>query len=301
MIKVEIFVVALCTIFFSCLNVNKSDGAESKSPSFKPLNIIVILDTSNRISKESHPRQVERDIKIVKEIITQFSEVVKGHIERGDRLEYDSRLEIVIPDQPSVPTISLEITEKLAIKDQKGKDKRGHTSIKSIHDDLENQGKALLDAMPRVYEFVEKHKQTGSDIWKWFRYEAEDYLSADHRNRIICISDGYLDFDKNIEVERSEGTYMIVEELRDDPNCINKIRNGEGLLPIGKNFSHYNVRFLMLEIVLRSENNSGAPYQRDFEIIREYWETWLKSMEIESAEFMERGSHPGRKIESYFK
>lgn len=297
MTKVKIFVVALCTTFFSFLNVNTLEGKESKSP-FEPFNIIVILDTSNRISKEKHPGQMERDIKIVKEIINQFNEVVKKHIERSDRLEYDSRLEIVIPDQPSAPTIPLEITEKLIIKDQ-----RGHTSIAGIHKDLENQTKVLLDAMSKLYEFVEKKiveehkKQTGSDIWKWFQDQARDHLLVDHQNLIICISDGYLDFDKYIEKNRSTDTYMQVEELRNDLNWKDNIVH---LSPITGNFSNYNVKFLMLEIVLRRDKD-GAPYQKDFDIIREYWKTWLKSMSIESPDFIERGPHPGRKIESYFK
>ena len=290
MTKGTIFI-TVCAVFFSFLNVNILGGKESKSP-FKPFNIIVILDTSNRISKEKHPGQVERDIKIVKEIITQFNEVVKKHIERSDRLEYHSRLEIVIPDQPSAPTIPLEITEKLIIKDQ-----RDHTSIAGIHKDLENQTKVLLDAMSKLYEFVEEHqKQTGSDIWKWFQDQAKDHLLVDHQNLIFCISDGYLDFDDYIEKNRSTDTYMQVEELRNDLDWKDNIIH---LSPIMGNLSNYNVKFLMLEIVLRRDKK-GAPYQKDFEIIREYWKTWLKSMNIESPDFIERGPHPGRKIESYF-
>lgn len=299
MTKVKIFVV-LGAVFFSFLNVNTSDGEKSKSPP-KPVNIIVILDTSDRVSKKKHSDQVERDKKIVKEIITQFNEVVKEHIEKGDELKYDSRLDIVIPNQPSVPMIPWDITEKLTIKDRKGKDKRGHTSIAGIHDDLEKQGKALLDAMSELYDFVGEHNQTGSDIWEWFRSEAKDYLSADHQNLIICISDGYLDFDKKIEAKRTKGTYMQVGKLRDDPDWKQKIHNSDGLLPIGQDFNHYNVKFLMLEIALRSEKATGVPYQKDFDIIREYWKTWLKLMRIESTNFIKRGSHPGRQIESYFK
>ena len=295
MTKVKIFV-TVCAVFFSFLNVNTLDGKESKSPPFKPLNIVVILDTSDRVSKKKHPGQVERDTKIVKEIITQFKVVVKEHIEKSDKLKYDSRLDIVIPNQPSVPIIPWEVTEKLTIKGE-----GEHSSIKSIHDDLEKQGKVLFDAMPELYEFVKKHKQTGSDIWEWFRSEAKDYLSADHQNLIICISDGYLNFDKNIEAKRFKGTYMQVEKLRGDPDWKEKINSSDGLLPIEKDFSRYNAKFLMLEIALRREKDSGVPYQKDFEIIREYWKTWLKSMGIESTDFIKRGRPPGRTIESYFK
>ena len=292
MAKAKLFVVALCAIFFSLSNVNISDGAESKLPSFEPINVIIILDTSDRISEQKNSGQMVRDIEIVKKIIREFNNIVEKHIDKSDRLEYHSRLDIVIPDQPSVPPIPLEIMDKLTIEDPEE-----YTSYEEIMDDMKNQGKTLLDTMPKLYQLVVKHKQTGSDIWKWFKYEAKDYLSADHQNLIICISDGYLNFDKNIEARRVKGTFMEVEKLRNDPDRI----RSEGLLSIGKDFSSYNAKFLMLELALRSENESGVPYQKDLEIIREYWNTWLKSMGIEKTDFVEQGRPVARKIQSFFK
>ena len=74
--KMKIFVV-ICAVFFSLLNVNKSDGKELKSSPSHVLNVIVILDTSDRVSKKKHPDQMKRDIEIVEEIVTQFEEVVE--------------------------------------------------------------------------------------------------------------------------------------------------------------------------------------------------------------------------------
>ena len=68
--KMKIFVV-VCAVFFSLLNVNKSDGQESVLPNV--LNIIVILDTSDRTR---HPGQIERDIAIIKAIVTQFEKLL---------------------------------------------------------------------------------------------------------------------------------------------------------------------------------------------------------------------------------
>ena len=44
---------------------------------------------------------------------------------------------------------------------------------------------------------------------------------------------------------------MRVHELHNDPNWKPKILDGEGLKPIGKDFSPYNVKFLMLEMHLK--------------------------------------------------
>ena len=280
--KMKIFVVVYA-VFFSLLNVNKSDGQESASPNV--LNIIVILDTSDRVSPEKHPNQEKHDIRIVKEIVTQFEKVVEKHILQADELAYEDSLTIVVPNQPGVPSVSWEIMEKLTIEDPEG-----HVSLKGnsgILTELEKQKKALLDAMPQLYEEVVQNSQTGSDIWEWFKYEAEDYFGKNKRNLIICLSDGYLNFDRSIEARRREGTFMKISELRDDPNWKQRILDGEGLSPIGEDFSPFNVKFLMGEITLQGDS-SGIPYQQDFDIIKEYWKTWLNSMGIQDIDFRKR-------------
>ena len=291
--KTKIFIV-VCAVFFSLLNASKSDGKESKIPSPNVLNIIVVLDTSDRVSKEKHPDQMKRDIEIVEEIVTQFEEGVEGHILESDGLAYKDYLAVVIPAQPSVSPIPWAITDKLTIEDP-----GDHKSLGGIFDDLKEQKEILLDEMPKLYDFVEQHKQTGSDIWDWFQSEAEDYLLADQLNLIICLSDGYLNFDKSIEAKRQKGTFMQIGKLRDDPNWKEKIHGSEGLLSIGKDFSHYNVKFLMAEINLQSEKGSGIPYQQDFEIIKAYWETWLDSMGIKETDFIKHGRPLKKKIQSF--
>lgn len=301
MVKMKIFVVVLCAIFFSILSVKTSDGEASKSPLFKPLNIIVILDTSDRVSEKKHPGQVGRDKYIVEEIVKHFQEVVRGHIDQSEDLKYEDRLEIVVPDQPGVDPIPPSIMKKLKIEHPLGKEFASLAGKSGIFTDLDNQKSALLEEMHKLFENVQKHKQTGSDIWEWFQLDAKDYLSADHKNLIVCISDGYLDFDKEILPERIKGTYMEVEKCRINSDWKRRIQeDGEGLLPIEEDFSNYDVKFLMLEIALRSARNSNVPYQKDFDIIRIYWTTWLKSMGIEDTDFIKQGRPVARKIESYF-
>lgn len=302
--KMKLFVVVYA-VFFSLLNGCKSDEQESASPSDEQesvspnvLNIVVILDTSNRVFPERHPGQIERDIEVVKEITDQFEPIVEEHINQADELAYEDSLTVIVPNQPGVPSIPWEIMEKLTIDYPEDCDSCG--SYEGILKNLAQQKEALLNKMSRLYEFVGQHGQTGSDIWEWFKYEAEDYFDEDKRNLIICLSDGYLNFDRSIEARRSEGTFMKISELRDDPNWRARIRDGEGLKPIGENFSRYNVKFLMLEIAPQSEKGSGIPYQQDFDIIEEYWRKWLNDMEIKDTDFLKRGSGiPYRKIESF--
>ena len=260
----------------------------------KPVNIVIILDTSDRISDEKHPGQIERDKEIIEEIVTEFEKVTKRHILASEELEYQDRLTIAIPNQPSVPPVPRQITKNLAIAD---KDSGSHRSLAGINADVENRKQVFLNTLDTLYEFVRQHKHTGSDIWEWFKYEAESYFSESHQNIVICISDGYLNFNNIIENMRIPRTYMRVKELRDDPQWKQKIQGSEGLLTIGQDFSRYNIDFLMSEIHLQADENN-VPYQKDFQIITLYWEVWLKAMKIKSTNFGKVGHPVGQKIKN---
>ena len=258
----------------------------------EPLNIVIVLDTSDRISDEKHPGQIERDKEIIEEIATEFEKVTKRHILASEKLQYHDQLAIAIPNQPSIPPVPRQIMKDLTIAD---KDQGSHRSLAGINTDVENRKQVFLNTLDTLYEFVRQHRHTGSDIWEWFKYEAESYFSENHQNIVICISDGYLNFDNIIEDMRIPRTYMQVKKLRDDPQWQQKIQGGEGLLTIGQDFSRYNIDFLMSEIQLQTDENN-VPYQKDFQIITLYWEVWLKEMKIKSTNFGKVGHPIGQKI-----
>ena len=283
--KNNVTAIVLWLTFLMFLNVGTSQGPIS------PVNIVIILDTSNRISENHHPGQIERDKKIIEEIVTEFEKVTQQHILAAEELRYDDRLALVIPNQPGIPPVPRHIMKKLKIVDED----RNHRSLAGIRADVERRKEDFLDELDVLYEFVGLHRQTGSDIWEWFKYQAEDYFSESHQNIVICISDGYLNFDNIIEEMRIPRTYMQVKKLRDDPQWQQKIQGGEGLLTIGQDFSRYNIDFLMGEIQLQTDENN-VPYQKDFQIITLYWEVWLKEMKIKSTNFGKVGHPIGQKI-----
>ena len=263
------FVVVICILFLIFSNVSHSDNDN-------PINVVVIIDTSDRVSKEKHPDQRKKDINILKEIINQFYEQVQPYIERGGTIP-PHRLTFAIPEQPKVSDPPNQIVNKLTI--EAPKDRNGNSKF-------QERKEALINAISELYDHVQKHHQTGSDIWDWFRSQAEPSFSKGHQNLVICLSDGYLNFDNDFEEIRRKGTYMRVRELRDDPEAIKKIKNGsDGLLSV-KNFETYNIKFLMLEIRLQEQN--GVKQFQDFEIIQAYWETWLNAMGIEDTKFHEQ-------------
>ena len=267
---------ATIAVFFVLIVGKGSDGQESNPPPSKPINIVVILDTSDRVSTEKSPGQAARDIEIAKDLVNFYYE--------GARLKMFQtygRLAFVVPNQPEVPPISPEIIRRLKIWSTKKNRRCGHPCFEKIK-------VGLLSAIDELYQLLEKQKEfTGSDIWKWFRASGEAYLKKDMQNYIICLSDGYLDFNRSIQDERprmgnktSYIPYAQVVEFRNDLNWEQKFDSeGHGLLEIEKDFSSYDVKFLMVEIRLR--------HMLDLPLLEKYWRTWLESMGINDSEFME--------------
>ena len=246
---------------------------QTTRPKPKPMNIIVILDTSDRISNRENPIQIKRDIVIAKGITNLYYEHVLR--QRGD---WRNRIAFVVPPQFGASKIPSEIVRQLEIWPTIADERAGRKR-------LDEMKKKLDDAIDELYQELGNTQAasfTGSDIWSWFRDSAEVYLKPDARNYVICLSDGYLDFNRSIQIERPERTYISYREvakLRETPNWKSKFHTeGHGLLGIEKDFSGYGVKFLMVEIKHR--------HMLDFEIVKEYWRTWLKSMGITDSQFL---------------
>ena len=265
---------------------DKSDAKNlpSKSLPTKSLNIIVILDTSDRVSKVKNPRQTEKDIMIGKAIVNLFEDFARQQLYVGSR----HRLAFVVPEQPGVDPIPQKIIENLKIWPQDRDRSAGAPRFREMKT-------KLLTAINELYESVNKQvKFTGSDIWKWFRDSAEVYLKPNTLNYIICLSDGYLDFNSDIQAGRTKKRnkanyipYRQVVKFRNNPDWRQKFHaEGHGLLGIGKgkDFGDYNVKFLMVEISHR--------HMLDLEIVKEYWQTWLKSMGITDSQFLPTQDDP---------
>ena len=104
--------VVMFTLFLVLLNVNHSDIKASDLP----INIVVIIDTSDRVSSERHPNQRERDIHILGQIVNQLDKLSEDVRVRGGRLEKPHRLTFTVPEQPRVDPPPLEMMSRLTIE-----------------------------------------------------------------------------------------------------------------------------------------------------------------------------------------
>ena len=281
----HLFIVFILFLAVGCTG-EKSDAknVSAHTPPKQPVNIVVIIDTSDRVSNARNPHQIEKDIKITENIVNIFEETfVRPNLYIGSR----DTLAFVVPEQPEVPPIPQKISEHLKIWRTSRQRAAGAPEFKKMKANL-------LGAIHGLYQHVgEQHQFTGSDIWRWFRDSAAVYLKPDARNYIICLSDGYLDFNHNIQIRRPKRTYISYRQVatfRDTPNWKQKFHTEEhSLLGIGKDFSDYTAKFLMVEITHR--------HMLDPEIIKEYWQTWLKSMGITDSQFLSTQDDPQIVIE----
>ena len=246
-----------------------------EEPPLTPTNIIVILDTSDRVSKAKHPNQAQKDIHIAKEIV----EIFKEQVSQSSYIESFDRLAFAVPKQPNTDPIPATLIDGLKMWSTKESRQAGAPAFRTKQADL-------IQAVDQLYQFVEMQNQfTGADIWDWFRSSGEGYLKQQMDNYIICVSDGYLDFNASIQhnrIRRGKKTSYIpygqVGRFRENPNWEQVFdAEGHGLLEIGKDFSSFDVKFLMVEMELR--------HMGDYEILVKYWDLWLQSMGITDTQF----------------
>lgn len=270
-------------VFFIFFVVWQADAQTPKSIASEAINIVIILDISDRIdasNEYAHSEQIQRDIEIIEYIATWFEkELVRKHIERlvVDPGRVPHKLSVAIPKQPKASPIPSSIMKNLTIKDSAtGESLKG----------FEEKRKLMLQAIRELYQWKD-NPFTGADIWSWFNnYARYNVKKEGFRNYIICLSDGYLKFNPDIEAYLSKGNFMIIPKWRDEwKNNPNWKKEIVPLSPIKEDFSNYTIKFMMVEINPRIDKKTGAEKPADFDIIEVYWKKWLDSMGIADSEF----------------
>jgi len=133
--------------------------------------------------------------------------------------------------------------------------------------------------------YTRKEKYTGADIWSFFRDFAAQYMMISYwdvhngvfyqyANKMVIITDGYLNFTPDIEKMRPPGTFMYINKLR-NVNGWQNIFEKYALSPVNQQF--INTDILMLEI------NPVNPTVNinEIEIIKKYWTAWFDKMKVQ--------------------
>jgi hypothetical protein len=231
------------------------------------LNISVLLDLSDRIEE---PKTISKDVAYLSSLANAFLQ----HINTKKSVLLEDRIQLFFNPEPTSGEIN-EIAENLNIHFNKD------SSVELIKDT-----KRLYSTEPlKLYELAkadangQKQNYPGSDIWRFFKDNAQDYSIDDcHRNILVILTDGYMYYENTQMKEENRTSYLT-------PNSLAKLNlksskwkeemeeKDLGFIPAAENLNDLEV----LVIGINSLNDDN-PYAQD--IITEYWSKWFEEMGI---------------------
>ena len=231
------------------------------------LNISVLLDLSDRIES---PKTIAKDTAYLKSL----SEAFIQHINGKKSVLLEDRMQLFFNPEPSSNEIN-EIANKLNI-----------VFTKDASIDLIKETKRLYGEEPiKLYELAQadangnKQNYPGSDIWRFFKDNVQDYSIDDcHRNILVILTDGYMFYANTQMTEDNRTSYLTPNSLKrlnlTSSNWKQLMDEKDlGFIPANKNLENLEV----LVIGINSLNDEN-PYAQD--IIQAYWSKWFEEMGI---------------------
>lgn len=231
------------------------------------LNISVFLDLSDRITQ---PKTIQKDLEYLKSISAAFL----NHIKTKKLILLQDKIQIYFNPEPTNDTIN-NIAKKLHVEFTKDSPK----SKIALTEELYAYQPSLL------YELAQADSKNpkdypGSDIWRFFKDNVEDYTISDcHRNILIILTDGYM-YHENSQMHQENLTSFLT------PGSLTRLHlnnanwratiKDKQLGFIKANEGLENLEVLVIGIQSLNPQN---PYSID--IIRAYWSQWFTDMGIQ--------------------
>lgn len=232
-------------------------------------NTIILLDLSSRVRL---PNQDRKDIAILQQIVDVFEANQRVY---GFQISRD-KLDIKIAFQNNAITQPFDFGDDLTIDMS-----TPHLQMNKPNFDVEKS--KFTDAVTKLYQQAVKGPTTGSDIWNFFDDKLMACLingdsSTFFKNKVIILTDGYLEFDNEIAKLRPKGTYFDPKYrlLRNKTNWQEQMKAMKINLKPCKKFE--NVEVLMLEV---TPFNSVINVN-ELQVIQTIWENWFSAMNINS-------------------
>ena len=255
-------------------NATNSDQASATEGSVsatktQQLNIVVLLDLSDRILKEKNPSNMERDIEIVRNL----TKIFKQDMAAKGAYSAKGKMQVVFSPAPSNPAIA----ELASLLNYDLSEMQEPKAKKVVYDSIETR---FTRAMTQLYTIAqEKSEWPGCDIWRFFKDDIETYIKDGYRNVVVVITDGYIYYEKTKYQSEHKYTYLLPqnlnsEKLRGDimkiPEIISK--NNFGLMPTGKKYPEVEAMFLEL-----SPSND---FPSDYDVMDIVLQNWCNEMDM---------------------
>jgi hypothetical protein len=241
----------------------------------KNLNISILIDLSDRIDQEKYPNQsmeyYQRDLEYIKTIKTGFIDYVKGK----KVIQLNDQMQIFFNPEPSDPEIN-NLAKQLKVSFDKTTSKENIKLVDEKYTSLPS----------KIYQSaIQDKKYVGSDIWGFFKNKVKDYcIKEKHRNVLFILTDGYM-FHKDSKFSEGNKTSYLTPELvksmkLNTSDFKTKINDGNfGFIKANDDLGNLEV------IIIGINPEKGNPFEGD--VIKTYWQNWMKEMNIRKYEIKE--------------
>ena len=275
--KILVFCLVL-TFFMSCGGNGKNEsqdehGGSAVNNSEQPLNLIILLDLSDRITDKKNPlipTHVQRDSAIVSYLTTIFKKEVK---KEKDVKKANGCMQVLFFPQPNNPNIA-NLSQKLAVnlKDKTQNQKR------DIFANIEND---FANSLSEIYAHTIRNSEwLGANIWEFFKDKIDLYLEPAYRNVVVVITDGYLVSTTNNCLPPQNHrhsclgeTFFTNEGLRNPSTYMSQIQNNDvGLIAKRDDLNNVEILFLELE--------PYPKYPTDFDVMKIILKKWCMEMGV---------------------
>jgi len=228
------------------------------------LNISFLLDLSDRVDPKKNPDFYQRDLGYIKTVETAFVNHVKGK----KIMLLKDQMQVFFDPIPKITNINL-LSQQLKVSfDQKASKK-----------DILSVDNAYTQISSKIYQHTIKYGHyIGSDIWKFFKNNVQDYcIKEQHRNILVILTDGYMYHQDSKFLDNGKSSYITPEFIKEkkltaaDYRTIMK-KNNLGFIPATNNLQNLEV------VVLGINPSKQSPYEED--VIKQYWTDWLKAMKV---------------------
>nr|WP_321237555.1 hypothetical protein [uncultured Psychroserpens sp.] len=232
----------------------------------KNLNISILLDLSDRIEET---KIKEKD----SAYLSSLSRAFVNHVKTKKLILLEDRMQLFFNPEPSDAHIN-EISKKLKIVFTKQTAKSRIEETVSLYNEYPS----------KLYDLAKKDAQReggypGSDIWRFFKDDIDDYCIDDcHRNILVILTDGYMYHKKSVIKEKGRTSYITPASL--DKLALNNrnwkeeiVKRNLGFIPATSDLD--NLEVLVIGIASHNDKN---PYALD--IIKAYWSKWFDEMGV---------------------
>lgn len=270
-----IILLYISIITFSCKNEEKEEdnNATKTKDVSQNLNISLLLDLSDRISPAKYPNPTMeyylRDVGYINSVSEAFTE----HVRSKKVILAHDKIQLFFDPTPLNPEIN-KISKDLKIEFNKG----------NVSKEIIRKGKITYATKPlEIYKLAIKDgNYIGSDIWKFFKTNINDYcVEKDYRNILVILTDGYIYYKDTQMKDGNLTTYLTPGLIKD--NKLSSSKWNEKIINQKLGFVKANNNLSNLEILVLGINpNPKNPYEED--VIKTYWTNWFRAMKVKRFE-----------------